>query len=188
MRAESGLCVRERSQKTFIAIKTGEYDEDPPVGGDPQCSEVIENVANRDVRIGVFPKRERHICTTPRLVSNMRSHRLHGVGQNHRLMKIELERDATHSFQQRDTAQVRQRLRRICDDQQWREKRFRHATLPVSSSNVNAIIDRHYQCISAASRQLFLNSLKSSVITEKAKKMCRIHDARPTIAKSRNTK
>jgi hypothetical protein len=50
------------------------------------------------------------------------------------------------------------------------------------------IIDRHYECISAASRQLFLNSLKSSVITEKAKKICRIHDARPAIAKRRNTK
>jgi hypothetical protein len=33
-----------------------------------------------------------------------------------------------------------------------------------------------------------LNSLKSSVITEKAKTMCRIHDAQPAIAKSRNTK
>jgi hypothetical protein len=43
---------------------------------------------------------------------------------------------------------------------------------------VNAIIiDHHYQCISAASRQLLLNSLKSSLITEKAKTMCRIHDA-----------
>jgi len=51
-----------------------------------------------------------------------------------------------------------------------------------------AIIGRHYECISAVSRQLFLNSLKSSVITEKAKKMWRIHDARPTIAKRRNTK
>ena len=56
-------------------------------------------------------------------------------------------------------------------------------------SRVNAIIvDRHYQCISAVRRQLFLNSLKSSVITEKAKKMCRIHDARAAIAKRRNTK
>ena len=50
------------------------------------------------------------------------------------------------------------------------------------------IIDRHYPCISAASRQLFLNSLKSSVIMAKAKQVCRIHDARPAIVKKRNTK
>jgi hypothetical protein len=56
-------------------------------------------------------------------------------------------------------------------------------------SRVNAIvIDHHYQNISAASRQFFLNSLKSSEITEKAQTMCRIHDARPAIAKRRNTK
>jgi hypothetical protein len=56
-------------------------------------------------------------------------------------------------------------------------------------SRVNAIIiDHHHYCISAASRHLLLNSLKSSVITEKAKTMCRIHDARPAIAKRRNTK
>jgi hypothetical protein len=48
-------------------------------------------------------------------------------------------------------------------------------------------IDRHHPWISAAGRQL-LNSLKSNVMTEKTKKMCRIHDARPAIAKSRNTK
>jgi hypothetical protein len=56
-------------------------------------------------------------------------------------------------------------------------------------SRVNAIvIDRHDQCISAASRQLLLNRLTSSEITEKVKRMCRIHDARPAIAKRRNTK
>jgi hypothetical protein len=56
-------------------------------------------------------------------------------------------------------------------------------------ARVNAIvINRHYLCISAAGCQLLLNTLKSSVITEKAKKMCRIHDARPAIAKRRNTK
>ena len=77
---------------------------------------VTSHVANRDVRTGAIPKRERQICTAPRLVSDMRSHRLHGVGQNHRLAKTELQRDATHSFQQRDPAEVRQCLRGICDD------------------------------------------------------------------------
>src|SRR5436190_12728910 len=36
-----GLCVGERTQQAFITIKTGEYDQDPPAGGDPQCSEAI---------------------------------------------------------------------------------------------------------------------------------------------------
>jgi len=36
-----GLCVGERAQQAFIAIKTGEYDEDPLVGADPQSGEAI---------------------------------------------------------------------------------------------------------------------------------------------------
>ena len=65
------MCFGERAQQAFIAIKTGGYDENPSVGGDPHCSEAILNIGNRDLRTGVLPERERQICTTPRLIGDM---------------------------------------------------------------------------------------------------------------------